>query len=144
MPRVDYRDQWLPFESMNQIYCRKHYTFHAGGSIDFTRGNFKSKSVSSILQARSILPIFRLQFTCSCVPSFQDLFVFCLVQKSLPGFFRTGWGAFPAAPSARAFNATIHRKKAPEHCAKVKRSLISIFLEITSLLGLLKCNRQNR
>ena len=34
--------------------------------MDFTRGNFKPKSASSILQS-SILPIFRLQFTCFCV-----------------------------------------------------------------------------
>ena len=51
---------------------------------------------------------------------------------------------FLAAPSARAFDVTIHRKKAPRHCVQVKHSLISIFLEITSLLGLLNCSRQNR
>jgi len=63
--------------------------------------------------------------------------VFCSVQKSSPGFFQTGSGAFPAAPSAHAFDATTHRKKALRHCAQVKQSLISI-LEITSLNGLLK------
>jgi len=119
MPRVDYNDEWSPFESKNQIYCSKYYTFHAGGRMDFTKGNLrKSKSASSILQARSILPTFRLRLTCFCVPSFQDLFVFHLVQKFPPGFFRTGSGTFPAASSARAFDVTIHRNKAPSSVYK--------------------------
>jgi len=55
------------------------------------------------------------------------LFAFRFFPKSPPGFFETGSGAFPAAPSALAFDAKIHREKAPEHCVQVKRSLISIF-----------------
>jgi len=62
-----------------------------------------------------------------CFSSFQDLFVFRFVQKSPPGFFQTESGAFPAAPSVRAFDAKIHRQKAFEHCVQVKRSLISVF-----------------
>ena len=53
--------------------------------------------------------------------------MFRLVQKSPPGFLQTGSGAFPAAPSAQAFDATTHLKKAPEQSVQVKRSLISIF-----------------
>jgi len=41
-----------------------------------------------------------------------------------PGILPNRVGAFPAAPSARALDAT-HRKKKPKHC--VKRSLISMF-----------------
>ena len=77
--------------------------------------------------ASSILPIFWLQFTCFCVPSFQDLFVFRLVQNPPPGFLKTGSGAFLAAPSALDFDVTIHWKNAPSHFVHVKRSLISIF-----------------
>ena len=46
------------------------------------------------LQARFCKLYCRLQFTCFCVPSFQDLFVFHLVQKFPPGFFQKGSGAF--------------------------------------------------
>jgi len=52
---------------------------------------------------------------------------FGFVQKSPPGFFETGSGAFPAAPSLRAFAAKTHWEKAPEHCLQVKRTLISTF-----------------
>jgi len=51
--------------------------------------------------------------------------VFRFVQKSPPEFFEKGSGAFPTEPSARAFDAKIHSKKAPEHCVQIKRSLIS-------------------
>jgi len=50
-----------------------------------------------------------------------------LVEKSPPGFFKTGLGAFSTAPSAQAFDATNHLKKKTRHFVQVKRSLISIF-----------------
>jgi len=89
------------------------------------------------------MPIFRLQLTCLCVPSFHDLrvefllktdggyprdagvffhdgklFVFSLVPPQ--GFLQKGSRAFPAAPSARAFDATAHLEKAPGHSVQVK------------------------
>ena len=63
--------------------------------------------------ASFILPIFRLKFTCFCVPNFQDLFVFRLVPKFSTWLFQTEWVAFEAALSARAFDATTHLKKPP-------------------------------
>jgi hypothetical protein len=51
-----------------------------------------------------------------------------------PGFFQTGSDAFPAAPSARALDATTHREKSLRHSVQVTRSLISIFGEIPSLI----------
>jgi len=47
-----------------------------------------------------------MQFTCFCVPSFEDFFVISLVQKSPLG---TGLGAIPAAPSAKAFDDVTHQ-----------------------------------
>ena len=99
--------------------------------------------LSPNLQARfcKLYPAdFWLQFTCFCVPSFQDFFAYRLFQKSPPGMFSNslrarGLCVSPAAPSARAFDVTAHLSKAPSHCVQVKWSLI--FLEMTSLLGLL-------
>jgi len=107
----------------------------------------REEFLSPNLRARfcsSILPIFRLQCTCFCVPSFQDLFVFRLVQNPPPGFFQTGSGAFPAAPSVRAFDTTIQREKSPQALCTSKAILDFHFLEVMNLLGLLNCNRQNR
>ena len=53
----------------------------------------------------------------------KKLFVF---RSNHLGFFQTGSGAFLAARSARAFDATTHREKVPRHCVQAKRSLISI------------------
>jgi len=39
--------------------------------------------------------------------------VFHLVQKSPPGFFQTGSGAFLAAPSAQVLDGTTHQKQHP-------------------------------
>ena len=100
--------------------------------------------------------IFRLQFKYFCVPSFQDLFVFRLVQKSPLEFFQTGSGVFPETPSAQAFDATTHHT--PMHFLQVNIYPLSVFnknstlkaildfhfLQITSLFGLLNCNQQNQ
>jgi len=79
--------------------------------------------------ASSILPIFRLRLTCLCVPSFQDLAVFCLVQKSPPGFFPTESGAFAAAKSERDFEAREQSAKSLSSHIQVKRSSIAISWE---------------
>jgi len=51
----------------------------------------------------------------------------CLYFVQTPwDFFQTGSGAFRAARSARAFDATTHREKVPRHCVQAKWSLISI------------------
>jgi len=63
-------------------------------------------------------------FLCSLLSRFV-----CVSFSSFvpPGFFQTGSGAFPAAPSARAFDATIHLKTAPEHCVQITLVAESIF-----------------
>ena len=60
-------------------------------------------------------------FVCSSLSGF-----FCVsVQKSPPRFFQKGSGAFPAAPSARAFDASTYLEKAPRHCTGFWRCNLS-------------------
>jgi hypothetical protein len=68
----------------------------------------KKIQICKLDSASSIAPILRLQFNCFWVPSFQDLFAFRLVEKFSAGFFQTGSGVFPVAPSLRAFDATTY------------------------------------
>jgi len=116
--------------------------------IYFLDGFYERKFQASICKpidsASSILPNLWLQFTCF-VHSFQDLFVFHLVQTPLPGFFQTGSGAFLAAPSARGYWRYDISDKSPRALCTSKAILDFHFLEITSWLGpgLLNCNRQN-
>jgi len=94
--------------------------------MDFTRGNSEPKSASSILQALSCRFI-GCNILVFVFLAFKIWLCFILFKNPPPGFFETRSGALPAAPSARALDAKIHREKAPEHCVQVKRSLISIF-----------------
>ena len=96
------------------------------------------------------LLIFRLQSTCLCVPSFHDLFMFHVVQKSPPGFFPTWSGVFLAAPSARALDATTHLKKAlgilRSHVLTIKKDALEIEFEpkeVTEDCSVLKMYRKD-
>jgi len=60
-------------------------------------GFYERKLYAQICQletASSILLIFQLQFTSFCVPAFQDLWVFCLIQTPPSGFVQTGRTVF--------------------------------------------------
>jgi len=68
--------------------------------------------ICKIDSARSIQPILSVVIYLFVCSSFHDLFLFSLVQKSLPGFFQTGSGAFAAAPSMRPWDAVNYLEKA--------------------------------
>jgi len=72
------------------------------------------------------------------------LFVIHLVQNPSPRSFPNMVGRVSGSAKRAGFVAIIHREKVPDHYVQVRRSLISIFFEISSLLGLLNFKRQNR
>jgi len=74
--------------------------------------SYREKNEKS--QERHGWPIFRLQLTCFCVPSFQDLFkkfVFRLVQNSTLDFSEHGRARFWQRQARGFLTRTTHLKK---------------------------------
>jgi len=116
------------------------YLFDASGRMDFTRGNLKPKSASSIVHALSC----RLFGCNSLIYVFLAFRICSFSSKSPPGIFSNSVWRYSGSAKRAHFWRYDPPGKSPQALCTIKAILDFGFLEITSLLGLLNCNRHNR
>ena len=125
----------IPPDPLKISFCRAplERAYNAGGRTDFAGRKFKPNSARSILQALSCRFSGCNLLVCVFL-AFRICLCFAWFKNPPPDFFQTGSGAFPAAPSARAFDATTHPRKKPPSTLQKKVDLDYDILLIKTLL----------